>query len=65
MKVSDTAYIWYTWNGPPKNLEKKARGNGNHKVDGDYSECNIVNIGKNTHKSFGHQKRFAVTQTLE
>ena len=47
----------------PKSLEKGLRRKKSEE-DRDHSDNSIAEIGKNTDKSPGDQKRLAVTQTL-
>ena len=45
----------------PKFLEKKTGVSGNQRKNRDHAEYNI-NIGLNSEKSLGYQRRLAVTQ---
>ena len=53
---------WSAYN----NLQRPAKETGrlgNKRINGDYPDCSIINIGQNNNKSPGDLRRFAVNQT--
>ncbi len=47
----------------PKRIGKGTCGDDNKRMNGNYPDDSIVNIGQNTEKSPGDLRRLAVTQT--
>ena len=58
----DTSCDWRTWNDPHR-IDKGAGRVGNRRMNRDYPNYSIVNIGWNTEKSPGVLGRVIVTQT--
>ena len=59
----DTNCNWSTKNGP-KRLGRKTGGIGNQKKNRDRPDNSIIEIGVNTEKNPGIQRRYTASQTL-
>ena len=58
----DINWNWSTWNNS-QNISKGTRRLRNERISRDHPDYSAIMIGKNTEKSPGDLRRFAVTQT--